>query len=272
MLDGQADAHVLLHALQHDDVFIHRRLVPVEVFDVVLKAALVQEDVLLLLRVLLTLIDERDLQPAVQVRQLAQAAAYRLGIEFRLLKDRVVRQERDARAVAAGSAHALECRHRAARGDLLLLGIVIALKAHAVMAAAGAAVHDQPLGERVDYRRAYAVQAAGIIVVLVIELAAGMQLGVDHLHARDAQLRMDIHRHAASIVLDGGAAVLVQLHTDAPGIAVGHLVNRVVHDLPEQVVQAAGARRADVHARTHPDRIEPLEHLEHAGRIRFRHE
>ena len=37
------------------------------------------------------------------------------------------------------------------------------------------------------------------------------------------------------------------------------LVDRVVDDLEDQVVKAPRARRADVHARAQPDRLEALE-------------
>ena len=203
---------------------------------------------------------------------LAQTAADGLRIELRLLKHGVVRQEGDARAMPPRRCDALKPRHRAAGGDLLFLRIVIALKAHAVFAPAGADLDHQPSRQRIDHRRAHAVQTAGIAVILVVEFAARMQLGKDHLHTGDAQLRMHVHRHAASVVLDGGAAVLVQLHAHAPGKAVGHLVDRVIDDLPKQVMQAAEAGRADVHARTHPDRVKPFKHLEHAGGISLCHE
>jgi len=44
------------------------------------------------------------------------------------------------------------------------------------------------------------------------------------------------------------------------------LVDRVVDDLPDQVVQAALAGGPDVHARALADRLEPLEHLDR-GRV-----
>ena len=51
-----------------------------------------------------------------------------------------------------------------------------------------------------------------------------------------------------------------------PGGVAGHrLVDRVVDDLPDEVVQAAGVGRADVHARALADRLEPLEDLDALG-------
>ena len=67
-------------------------------------------------------------------------------------------------------------------------------------------------------------------------------------------------------------ANMAALLADALQMCIRDSVNRVIHDFPKQVVQTAGACRADVHTRTHPNRIQPFKHLEHAGRIGFRHE
>ena len=272
VLHGQTDAHILLHAFQQDHTAIQRCFIPVDIAHIVGQSPLIMEHGFLLFRVFLPLIRKGDFKPSVEISQLAQAAADRIGIEFRFLKDGVIRQKSDTRSMAARCAHPLQGCHRTPRGNLLFLLVIPALKAHAVMAAACAAVHNQPFGKSIDHRGAHAVQAAGIIVILMVKLSARVQAGVDDLHARDAQLRMKIHRNSAPIILDGRAPILVQLNRDARGVSVGHLVNRIVYDLPQQVVQAAGAGRADIHARTHPDRIKPLKHLQHAGGIRFCHE
>ena len=49
------------------------------------------------------------------------------------------------------------------------------------------------------------------------------------------------------------------------GVAGQRLVDGVVDDLPDQVVQAALAGRADVHAGALADRLEALEHRDRAG-------
>ena len=172
----------------------------------------------------------------------------------------------------ARRADALKRRNRTSGCDFSFFLVVVALKAHAVMSAACAAVYNHPLAQRIDDRRANAMQTAGIRIILMIELTAGVQLGIDDLHAGDAQFRVNIHRNTASVILDRRAAVLMQLYGDASGVAVGDLVDRVIHDLPKQMMQTAGAGRTDVHARTHPNRIQPFKHLEHAGRVGFRHE
>src|SRR5205823_9709120 len=46
---------------------------------------------------------------------------------------------------------------------------------------------------------------------------------------------------------------------DAIVAPLERLVDRVVHDLVDEVMEAAEARRADVHARPKPDRLEAFE-------------
>ena len=56
---------------------------------------------------------------------------------------------------------------------------------------------------------------------------------------------------------------------DAVGIAVRRLVDRVVDDLPQNMMQSLDARRADIHARTKPDRVEPFEYFQIFRRVFF---
>ena len=59
------------------------------------------------------------------------------------------------------------------------------------------------LGKGVDTGHAHAVQAARDLVARVVELAARMELGHDHLHRGHALLGMDVHRDAAAVVAHG---------------------------------------------------------------------
>ena len=72
----------------------------------------------------------------------------------------------------------------------------------------------EPRGERVDDRGADAVQAAGRGVRAAAELAAGVQLGEDHLDAGQAGLGLLVDRDAAAVVVDLGRAVGVQGDVD----------------------------------------------------------
>ena len=112
------------------------------------------------------------------------------------------------------------------------------------------------------------MQAAGDLVAAAAELAAGVQHGEHDRDGRDALDRVDVDRDAAAVVDDLDAAVLQQRHDDPVAVAGQRLVDGVVDDLPHQVVQAALAGRADVHAGTLADRLEALEDLDRGGVVR----
>ena len=67
--------------------------------------------------------------------------------------------------------------------------------------------------------------------------------------------------------IDADAAVGEQHHVDGVAVAGQRLVDRVVDDLPDQVVQAALAGRTDVHTGPLADRLEALEHLDRLGTV-----
>ncbi|MNT07075.1 hypothetical protein D3C72_1417640 [compost metagenome] len=106
--------------------------------------------------------------------------------------------------------------------------------------------------QRIDHADADAMQAAGEGVVVVVELAAGMQAGKDQLDARDLLFRMDVHRHAAAVIADLHAAVLEQGDLDRAGMACEGLVHRVVDHFLRQVVRARGV---GIHAGAALDRV-----------------
>ncbi len=116
---------------------------------------------------------------------------------------------------------------------------------------------DPHLGRQgVDHGNAHAVQAAGELVVLVGELAARVQLGEDQLDTGHALFRVDIHRHAASVVghFQGMIGVQDDLHRlRVPGQG---FVDAVVDDFLGKVVRPTGV---GVHARAFAHRVEARE-------------
>ena len=109
------------------------------------------------------------------------------------------------------------------------------------------------------------MQATGHLVAAAAELAAGVQLGEHELDRGLALGRVDVGGDAAAVVGDPHAAVGQQRDVDGVGVAGERLVDRVVDDLPDEVVQAALTGRADVHARALADRLETLEDRDRAG-------
>ena len=118
----------------------------------------------------------------------------------------------------------------------------------------------QLVRERIDDRRADAVQTAGDLVAATLaELAAGVQDG-EHdlqgglvllLHLRDGD--------AAAVVGDRDGVVRVDRDRHRVAVAGEGLVHRVVHDLVDEVVQTACTGGADVHARALAHGFETLE-------------
>src|SRR5262249_43336526 len=80
--------------------------------------------------------------------------------------------------------------------------------------------------------------------------------------------RVDVHRDAPAVVGHGHRLpVPVQGDLHPVGVAVDHLVDAVVDDLPEEVVIARDIGAADVHRRPFADRLQPLQHLDVGGGV-----
>ena len=116
------------------------------------------------------------------------------------------------------------------------------------------------LRERVDDARADAVQAACGLVVAGLEFRAGMEDREDDLECVLAGLRVPVHGDPAPIVGDRQRrAAGVQGHDDRRRVAVHGFVDRVVEDLPREVMEAGRADAPDVHPRPLADRVEAFE-------------
>ena len=197
------------------------------------------------------LIGQRDLQSLVQERHLAEARRkHAVVVDGGLGEYLGVGPEGDRGAGVIGGAHLVQ----------LLAGFAL-LEGDLVFLAIAAHVHLHARGQRVHNRHAHAVQAAGHLVPLAAELAAGMQNGQDDLDRGDLLLGMLIDRDAASVVGDGDGVVGVNGHLDMAAVTGQSLVDRVVHNLVNQVMETARARGADIHARTLANRFKALEDL-----------
>ena len=255
-LERHLDGRAVLHAGD-----VHRRceqrgLVAVQVFDEGHDAALVVEfpaD-----GGLAPVVGQHDAYAGIQEGHLAEAGLQRVEVEVAGFKDaglRVlaglhVRPKADGGAGAVGLAHDLQVVEDLAPLVFLLVDLAVLVD-----------VHQQVAGQGIHHRGAHAVQAAGHLVALAAELAAGVQHRQAHLHRRAVHLGMDAHREAAAIVLHRHRAVQVQRDLDVVAVARQRFVDGVVHDLIHQVVQAPLVRGADVHARAAAHGLQPLKHL-----------
>ena len=112
------------------------------------------------------------------------------------------------------------------------------------------------------------MEAAGDLVAPALaELAAGVEDGQDDLGRGALLLGMLVDRNAAAVVDDGDRFVGVDRDLDVVAVAGERLVDGVVDDLVDEVMEAARARRADVHARALAHRIEAAEDRDLTGRV-----
>src|SRR5580704_3202732 len=99
-------------------------------------------------------------------------------------------------------AHAGAALVRGAAELLQLAFRLAALERHVVMLLLAPDIDLHAVGQRVGHRDADAVQAAGGLVDLGVELAAGVQRAHDHFERRLVlEFRMPIDRNASSIAL-----------------------------------------------------------------------
>ncbi len=110
------------------------------------------------------------------------------------------------------------------------------------------------------------MQAAGDLVSAPAELAAGVE---DRVHDFEGILpgRVLADGHASAVIAHDDHAVRLDGDVDGGGMTRHRLIDRVVDDLPDEVMQAALIGRADVHARAASDRLEALEDLDACGGV-----
>ena len=245
--DAVARRLLVAAVARHEDHRVHRHGAAVQVLDEGRDSTLVVEVVLLAAALVL----EVDADAGVQERQLAEPVGERVEAVLGDVEDLRVGVERDLGAGLVGRADGVE----------ILLGHA-ALVALAPHAAADLDLEVQPIGERVDARHADAVQAARHLVRLVAELAARVERRQHDFGGRPAELGVRIDRNAAAVVLDGDRVVGVHDDADRVAEAGDGLVDRVVDHLVDEVMQAPGPGRPDVHCGPFPDRIETLENLD----------
>ena len=254
LLVGVVPLHRDLHladvaaVVEVDDLLVQGvpRSLRVQVVDEVDDAAVVLEAGL---EGLAALVDEPDPQALREERHLAEALLEDRAVVVDRLEDLEVGQEGDARPVPIGLRTLLDGCLRDA--PLVGLGPLVAVAPDREV---------EPLGERVDHRDAHAVEAArDLVAATVPELTAGVQDGEDDLGRRLLLLLHDVDRNAAAVVGDRDARVRVDDDVDLVGLAGQGLVDRVVHHLVDQVMEAAHTGRADVHPWTLAHRLETLE-------------
>ena len=204
------------------------------------------------------LIGQRDEQSLVQERQFAQTLRQGVEVVFGDGENTLVGQEVNFGSELLGRARFLQLAGRLAFGIGLLPGKTVAPD-----------LEFQFFAERVHAGNANAVQSAGDFVGRGVELAAGVQLGHDHLRGRKL-LTVNVHRvhgNAAAVVHDGDGVIDVDGDFDLVGVTGERLVHRVVHYLVDQVMQSHLAGRADVHRGAFANGFHAAEHFDGVGSV-----
>ena len=106
----------------------------------------------------------------------------------------------------------------------------------------------QTAGQRVHHRHPHPMQPSRYGIGPLLELAPGVKGGQDGGQGRLARAGVLRHGDAPPVVLDPAASVGQEGHNDAAGEPRHRLVHRVVHHLPDQMVETPRAGRSDVHA------------------------
>ena len=189
-------------------------------------------------------VDQLDTHAVVKEAQLADTLGEDVVVVFDGAEDFLVGQILHAGAALVGVAQELERAGFDAVDDFDdAVDGVAAVELHGVFFAVARDGELEPLGERVDARDAHAVQAAGNLVAVLVELAAGVEHAHDDLGRGAFGLVLVVHldadRDAAAVVGDLHPPVVEQSDGDPVGEPGHRLVHRVVHDFPDQVVQTA---------------------------------
>jgi len=220
------------------------------------------------------LVLQADAHAVVQEAQFAQALAEDLVVEVRvLLEDLGVGQEVHLGAALVGVADDLHGRDLDAVHRLQQAVLHEAAAEFELVDLALAAHHQAQHGaQRVHAAHAHAVQAAGDLVAVLVELAARVQLGQRDLGGRALGLVLVVHLHAggnaAAVVGDGDRVVGVDGHDDVVAVAGQRLVDGVVDHLEDEVVQPGAVRGvADVHAGALAHGLKPFEDRDRAFAI-----
>ena len=251
-------------ALQINRALMQQAFALVQMFDELDNATVVEEFSLSLR--LFALVRKIDLKAFVQEGEFTQALGECVVVVFRRLHDGGVRFEGDLRPGAfPGLARDREGTHR---GTLF----VVLLPRHGNFFTLGRAPDFQMqfFRKRVHATDANAMQAARHFVAVGIEFATGMKLGQHNFSGRNALFFVDVTRDAATVIHHRNRVVNVDDNVNLRAVARQRFIDRIVHNLINQVVKAGFARRPDVHRGPFAHRFQTFQHFNRTGIVDFR--
>ena len=226
---------------------MQHRLAAVHVLDESLDAAGERER----LALSVTLVDQLDLHTVVEEGELANAPRQDLVVKLHI-------GERYGRGLEMhfGAASFRRSDHGKWRDRNAIMEV------HLIHPAAAPDPELEPLGQAVYHGDTDAVQAAGDLVRILVELAPGMELGHHDLGRRALELVvvLDVGRNAAAVVDHRHGIVGVDDHLDVIAVSGQRFVDGVVEHLEHHVMKACAIGGvADVHSGALAHRLEALQ-------------
>ena len=220
-LHGDLDDGAVVAFGVEAEYVVQRRLVTVQIRNERPEAAVIDESFFLAG----AFVGQTDADAGIEERQFAQALCKDIVVKFDVVEGLVRRLE-----ITFG-ARSVRFTHYFQRG--VRLPVRIDLFEDTAVPANG-----QPkfTGQGIDYRDAHAVQTAGHLVTVIVELSAGMQRCHDDLGCGNALVGMDVDRNSPAVISNRHRFAGVDDHLDVIAIARQRFVDRIVDQFLNHVV------------------------------------
>ena len=192
--------------------------------------------------------------PGIEERQLPQAFGQIVEVEFDVGEG--IPGGREAHFGAAGFGFPHHGQWRVRHAVMIRLLPHFAVTAHCQL---------EHFRQRVDHRYAHAMQAAGHLVGVVVEFAAGVQHRHDHFRRRDTFF-VNFSRDTAAVIGYGYRFVRMDSDLNLGAVASERFIDGIVYQLKHHVMKTGAVIGiANVHSRALTHRIQPLQDLDAGG-------
>ena len=223
---------------------MQRILVAVEVFDEGANATFIFEHVALVV----ALIDQFDVHTRVEKGQFPQPFGENVVMIFNVGEDGAAGLETNGGARDIAVSHLRQGTIGITHMIDLLVDFAVAMNGEL-----------QFFRQGIDHRYAHAVQSAGDLVGVAVELPAGMEHGHDDLGGGASFVGMDIHGNTPAVVSDGHRTVGVNRHQNLRTVAGQGLIDGIIDHLEHHMVESGSIIRIpDIHPGAFTHGIKPF--------------
>ena len=202
----------------------------------------------LLFIIQLALVRETQPQPGIEVGHLPKTGSQYLVFKLRRFENSIVRPEGDGRSRAIRFTNYFNFPKGFANTVLLLKNLALAMYFY------------PHIGRQcIDAGNTHAVQTSRYLIGVFIKLAPCVQHRHDHLQGRLIQLFVHTRGNTAPIVSDRDRIIRMDHKIYVCTITRQVLIDRVIDDLPYQMVESLGICTSNIHARPLAHGFEPFE-------------